>query len=322
MNQNLIIVCKLMIELFIFSCAGWMMEVTLKYFQYHRFINRGYLIGPYCPIYGCGVVAVTVLVEGILHGSGSYADVFLVGLVVCGALEYFVSWFMEATYHARWWDYSTKPMNLNGRIWIGNLILFGLGTVIIIKWINPVLFGIMGLWSERFVVFFAAGIVLLFLSDNIASGILMNIVKEEIDAREEDNTEEISRKVHELLRDRNMLVRRISEAYPELQARPKRLTRQLKEARAELKQATKHVKDELAVVSEKAKEEFTQSLDMRNKKKAELEAMFERMLEGLEEARGESREEKKIRLANARERLIRAKESLREAQEKLTFHRD
>ena len=321
MNQNLVIVCKLLIELFLFSCLGWMMEVTLKYIQYHRFINRGYLIGPYCPIYGCGVVADTVLVGIILKGGGSYADVFLVGLVACGALEYFVSWFMEKMYHARWWDYSTKPMNLNGRIWIGNLILFGLGTVIIVKWINPVLFGIMALWADRTVVFFAVGIVALFISDNIASGILMNLVKEEIDAREEDNTEEISLKVHELLRDKHMLMRRISEAYPELQARPQHLTRQLKEARAEMKQASKHMKAELASVSGKAKEEFQQSLRMRGFRKAEREALFERMLENLEGLRGEAREEKKARLAAARERMIQARAKLHEAQEKLSIRR-
>ena len=318
MNTDFILISKLILEMFLFSCAGWLMEVTLKYFQYHRFINRGYLIGPYCPIYGCGVVSVTIMMDIILRGQGSYGDVFVVGLFVCGALEYFVSWFMEKMYHARWWDYSKKPMNLNGRIWVGNLILFGLGTVIIIKWINPILFGIMALWSDRTLVSLALCVVLVLVTDNVASGMLMNIVKGEIDAREEDNTEEISRKVHELLRDRHVLVRRIVQAYPELQARPERLTRQLKEARKELKMARIHVKEELAEFSDKAREEFRESLSRREQKKADMEALFERMLADLRE---ELREEKRERLSKARERMITAKEHLREVEEKLTLHR-
>ena len=48
------LLCQLIVLYFVFSVLGWMMEVTLKYIQYHRFINRGFLIGPYCPIYGSG----------------------------------------------------------------------------------------------------------------------------------------------------------------------------------------------------------------------------------------------------------------------------
>ena len=75
-------ICKLIIVLFLFSCIGWMIEVTLKYIQYHRFINRGYLIGPYCPIYGCGGIAVTILVNELIGPNGSFGDVFLAGMVV------------------------------------------------------------------------------------------------------------------------------------------------------------------------------------------------------------------------------------------------
>lgn len=102
------LVCQLIILFFIFSVVGWMIEVTLKYIQYHRFINRGFMIGPYCPIYGSGVVAITVCVGGLVGVTGSVGDTFLAGFVICGALEYFTSWYMEKLFHARWWDYSKK----------------------------------------------------------------------------------------------------------------------------------------------------------------------------------------------------------------------
>lgn len=73
------LLCQLIILFFIFSIVGWMIEVTLKYFQYHRFINRGFMIGPYCPIYGSGVVAITVCVGGLVGLDGSIGDTFLAG---------------------------------------------------------------------------------------------------------------------------------------------------------------------------------------------------------------------------------------------------
>ena len=127
------LICQLIILFFVFSIVGWMIEVTLKYFQYHRFINRGFMIGPYCPIYGSGVVAITVCVGGLVGSEGSIGDTFLAGFFICGALEYITSWYMEKLFHARWWDYSQKPMNLNGRVWIGNLLLFGIASVAVVR---------------------------------------------------------------------------------------------------------------------------------------------------------------------------------------------
>lgn len=288
MEINLIIICKLIILMFIFSCAGWLIEVILKFIKYHRFINRGYLIGPYCPIYGGGVVAVTLLEMLILQGEGSYLEVFFLGMLACGILEYFVSWFMETMYHARWWDYSTKPMNLNGRIWIGNLILFGLGSVLVLKWINPLIFGYTDTWSDQFIILVAVFIVVLLITDNICSSILMNVVKREIDAREEDNTEEISQKVRALLKDRSLLMRRINEAYPNLQARPKHLTMQLKEAKKEMNRAMKVMKTEFKEYLVKNQQTIA--------------------------------EEKKEALNLAKERLAKAKRQLREIQDKFNYH--
>lgn len=251
------IICKLILLLFFYSCLGWLMEVTLKYIEFHRFINRGYLIGPYCPIYGCGVVAMTVLVEEALRGRGSYGDVFLAGMVVCGALEYFVSWLMEKLFHARWWDYSKKPMNLHGRIWIGNIILFGLGSVIVIKFVNPILMKGLNTWSNGLLIGSSVSIVCLLIADNILSGKMMNVVKREIDATDVsvmDNTEEISSKIREILLSKNILLRRISSAYPTLKIRPLNLTKQLKKARQEVKAATKKVKAELRLEADIQKE--------------------------------------------------------------------
>lgn len=233
---------KLVILFFIFSVLGWMMEVTLKYIQLHRFINRGFLIGPYCPIYGGGVVAVTVLVGGLIGYKGTLIETFFAGFVICGALEYFTSWYMEKLFHARWWDYSQKPMNLYGRIWIGNLILFGIASVIIVKGIAPAYFNWIDKANPHIVSILALIIIVVILTDAIVSHFLLNIVKTEIDNTQGDDTEEISKDIHALLSNRSLLIRRIHEAYPNLEARPTRLTRRLKQAKKELAMIKKELK--------------------------------------------------------------------------------
>ena len=108
---------------FIASFLGWCMEVTCKLFQFHRFINRGFMIGPYCPIYGFGAAGVTMLLSRFTEDPFA---VFGLAILICGTLEYVVSVMMEKLFHARWWDYSTKRFNLNGRICANTLIPFGL----------------------------------------------------------------------------------------------------------------------------------------------------------------------------------------------------
>ena len=241
-GMGMILFWKLVIMFFIFSVAGWAMEVTLKYIQYHRFINRGFLIGPYCPVYGWGVVLLTVIAGGVMMREGTVGEMFLAGFVVCGALEYATSFYLEKVFHARWWDYSQKPMNLHGRIWIGNLILFGIGSVIIANWIDPIYFHYIGQLEERTIMILGVLILILYGSDSIASHFLMGLVKKEIDSNEKDNTEEISREIHLMLQDRNLLVRRITAAYPDWQAKPAHLTRELKEKRRAYREAMRYLK--------------------------------------------------------------------------------
>ena len=130
---------NLVLLFFAYAFLGWCIEVTLKYFQFHRFINRGFLTGPWLPIYGSGAALITVVIKGLAPLEFSVGTTFAVSFLLCGFLEYMTSYVLEKRFHARWWDYSQKPMNLHGRVWIGNLILFGLGGVVIVDLINPLL---------------------------------------------------------------------------------------------------------------------------------------------------------------------------------------
>lgn len=76
----------------IYAVAGWIMEVTCKLIQYKRFINRGFLIGPYCPIYGYGALLITFLLGRYKYDA---LVLFVMAIVVCGTLEYLTSLVME-----------------------------------------------------------------------------------------------------------------------------------------------------------------------------------------------------------------------------------
>ena len=257
---------EFVIMLFLFSILGWVMEVTLKFIQYHRFINRGVLIGPYCPIYGFGVVGVTILVGGLLGRAGTYPETFMAGFVICGFLEYMTSLYMEKMFHARWWDYSNKPMNLHGRIWIGNLILFGLASVIIVKLIDPHYFNFIATIDPLIISVLAWIIIILMVSDYILSHILMNIVKKEIDNSTGDNTEEISRQIHELLRNRSALHRRILQAYPDFKVLPHNFMTKYKQAKKDYQEARKEF---LSILTKRFNKDFNKELFLRAKKNLE-----------------------------------------------------
>ncbi|WP_101621680.1 putative ABC transporter permease [Bifidobacterium parmae] len=116
-----------------YSFCGWVYESILVSVQQRRPVNRGFLNGPLCPIYGTGAVLAVV----VFGGQRNPVVVFLVSSVGACILEYFTSWAMEKLFHARWWDYSHFRFNLNGRICLLGAIVFGVGGVAIVDVVQP-----------------------------------------------------------------------------------------------------------------------------------------------------------------------------------------
>lgn len=218
---------------FIYSFLGWVTEVFLKYLQYHRFINRGFLIGPYCPIYGAGAVLITVGGEMLTSFERSWAMSFLIAFILCGLLEYATSYILEKYFHARWWDYTQKPMNLHGRVWIGNLILFGLGGVAIAEILNPRFLALASRIDPFFFTAVLTAVAVLFLADVLMSYFIMNLLKRGVEESRSDKSEEIAAEVRYLLENRSVFHKRIMDAYPELTFRTKEVKARLERIRKE-----------------------------------------------------------------------------------------
>lgn len=252
-------ICDYIYLFFAFSFLGWCMEVALKYVQYHRFINRGFFIGPYCPIYGSGAVLITLVVHLIAPFEASYGTTYVVSFVVCGCIEYFVGYYLEKKYHARWWDYSQKPMNLNGRVWIGNLILFGLGGIAIVKILNPILFYLFYLFSPMFRQIMVTLLIIIFLTDAIFSNFVMKLVKSGVEKSEADNTEAISKEIKMLLADKSIFYRRFADAYPDVVYKTDKISKRINEVKQETERLRQEAEKKLNEVNDRivaGKEQF------------------------------------------------------------------
>ena len=205
----------------IYAVAGWICEVTLQLIQKHKLADRGFLIGPYCPIYGCGAVLITLL---------------------CGSLEYATSFIMEKAFNARWWDYSEMRFNINGRVCLETLVPFGIAGLLIVYLFNPFLLSIIQSWSEGTLNIISLIIAVVFVTDVIISSkIIYNFKrtnKEVSQNEKKDNTDEVSEKVREILRSKSFLNRRLINAFPDF-------TTILKKKGEELKRKTAEVKEEL-----------------------------------------------------------------------------
>jgi uncharacterized membrane protein len=239
----------LVLLFFFYSFVGWCIEVTLKYFQYHRFINRGFLTGPCLPIYGSGCALITAAIDGLVLVSryeSSYGSVFAVSFVLCGILEYLVSYFLEKRFHARWWDYSQKPMNLHGRIWIGNLMLFGLGGVIVVKIVNPLMYRLLTSIPIKARYITAIVLLMVLLADYIVSHFVLKLVKDSVEKSEADNTEAIGREVRRMLGDRSLFARRFANAYPEVIYRTEKVKARMEAIKAETERLKKEVQQQLS----------------------------------------------------------------------------
>ncbi len=125
----------------IYSFIGWCLEVIFHAVTIGKIINRGFLNGPVCPVYGFGMLGLFGL-AGVAVPSGimqmSNGMLFVSGLIIATSVELIAGWILDRIFHARWWDYSDKPFNLHGYICVEFSLLWGIGTIIVIRVAHPI----------------------------------------------------------------------------------------------------------------------------------------------------------------------------------------
>lgn len=207
----------------LYSFLGWLMETTLVSLQSKKFINRGFFMGPYCPIYGTGGVLLLVL--------SPYKDspflVFILSIVICSIIEYLTSYILEMIYKVRWWDYSNRMFNLNGRVCLFNSICFGLLGMLMVSYLNPVFLNLITSLSDTILTIIALIILIITLIDmSITFSIMFDIRKTIINLKDktitsifkknQDNTEEVSKRVKSILKEKSIIHKHLSNAFSDL----------------------------------------------------------------------------------------------------------
>ena len=232
----------------IYSFIGWLMEVLLTFYNEHKFVDRGFLIGPYCPIYGYGVLLITKLLIGYTDNA---LVLFILAMAICMVLEYITSFFMEKLFKARWWDYSNKKFNINGRVCLETTIPFGLGGLLIMYLVNPFIFELLDSIPKVITIILSIVLFFIFLIDNIVSLMVISKVKKADIRPNKDNTEEITKKIRQYLKDYSILTRRLSEAFPNF----KYTIKLTKEKVEDLREKSKEIRKEMVLeLKEKQKE--------------------------------------------------------------------
>jgi len=118
----------------IYSFMGWCLETVYATINKKEFVNRGFLHGPFCPIYGFGTLSIVVLLKPI---ETNYIFLFLGSVFLTSIIEYITGYILETAFHSTWWDYSNEPYNLHGRICLSFSIVWGFISIFILKVIHP-----------------------------------------------------------------------------------------------------------------------------------------------------------------------------------------
>lgn len=123
---------------FIYAFLGWCAEVVFAAARKGTFVNRGFLNGPLCPIYGVGLVAVVALLAPVQDSLGL---LYLGAVLLTSAIELVTGFLMEKLFHQRWWDYSTMPFNIGGYVCLLFSLIWGLACVLIADVVHPLVAG-------------------------------------------------------------------------------------------------------------------------------------------------------------------------------------
>ncbi len=248
----------------IYSFGGWLIEEVNCSIREKKIVNRGFLIGPVCPIYGVGAVVMTKFL------TKYYNDpfvLFCMAIIACGFVEYMTSYIMEKIFKARWWDYSKRKFNLNGRVCAGTILPFGIFGLIIIYFSNPIFVSWLNGLSNMCLNILTFILTVIILADTEISFLLISKVRQKAkdisEANKKDNTNEITEKVKEEI-NKEFMGKRLINAFPQLQT----FRKKVKEVANQVveKQGTA-IENKVKKVTEVANKNITKSKQKLLKKK-------------------------------------------------------
>ncbi len=178
----------------IYSFLGWVLESTVRTICEKKIINTGFLIGPFCPIYGFGAIIMILFLDNY---KNHIILLFTISFIVLTIWEYIVGVLLEKAFHTKYWDYSDQKLNYKGRICLLNSIAWGVLGVLFIKYIHPFIIQLINHIDFIYIAIIATIIACILLIDAIISVIKIKSFKSTLEKIEEIN-EQIKQKLIEL----------------------------------------------------------------------------------------------------------------------------
>ena len=121
---------------FLYGFLGWCTEVAFQAIRQGKFVNRGFVNGPICSIYGFGVLSVLLVLEPL---KDNLLILFLGSVVFTSVLEFLTGWVLEKLFHDKWWDYTNRPLNIKGYICLEFSLAWGVACVVVVDLIHPLI---------------------------------------------------------------------------------------------------------------------------------------------------------------------------------------
>lgn len=262
---------------FIYSVLGWCVETLYCRMLDGKWTNRGFLFGPYCPIYGFGSLLIIAFLDNFI---ASPIKVFFLGMIFTSILEYISSFILEKMFNAKWWDYSKRKFNINGRICLLNSLEFAVLGMLLTYIVHPIISGlILSLPIELLQLISLALITIIGIDTGSTIATLLNLkerlttLKESADniinkhpLQEKISESYIYKELSELRKNivnrRNFQIERLLEAFPDFEF--KGFKSQINEFKLELHK----IKSEIRLQKENIKAKRKQvKLDKKNKEK-------------------------------------------------------
>lgn len=151
---------------FVYGFLGWCTEVIFAAFKQHRFVNRGFLNGPICPIYGVGVTLVIACLEAF---QSNLLLLYISSVILVTVLEGVTGWAMDKLFHNKWWDYSKLPFNIGGYVCLLFSLIWGVACVFIVYFIHPLIHQVLSLIPHTAGIALIAILGIALLSDMIVT---------------------------------------------------------------------------------------------------------------------------------------------------------
>lgn len=150
---------------FFYSAVGWLFESTYCSLGERKLINRGFLTGPMCPIYGTGALVMAILLYNPFRDKPLL--VFFLGMLFCDIVEYITSFLMEKLFNARWWDYKNELFNIKGRICFKHTLYWGIAATFFVKTVHPIVLSMFAKIPQNYIIPITSAVLAVFVVDVI-----------------------------------------------------------------------------------------------------------------------------------------------------------